>query len=315
MLDFLRTFLGKFAARIDRELYPRYASIQRQLEELKLLQARQLLLQLDLPHLRGGIQCAEFQVFSQWGEDGIIQYLIHRLGVLNERFIEFGVQDYSESNTRFLLIHNNWVGLIIDGSPESIATIQKQDYYWRQGLKAVPAFITVENINRLLQENGFFGEIGLLSVDIDGNDYWVWEAITCVQPIIVICEYNSCFGDKFAVTVPYAPDFERNRVHPSSRLYFGASFRALCHLAQKKGYTFVGCNRNGINAFFVRNDHCGGIEDVIAEAQYVESRVQESIDAQGQRTFLTGKARLQEMANLEVFDVESQKIRKLQELL
>ena len=99
-------------------------------------------------------------------------------------------------------------------------------------LKPVPAFVTAENINTLIRDNGFAGEVGILSIDIDGNDYWVWKAISCVQADIVICEYNSRFGSERAVTIPYDPNFYRTEAH-SSNLYFGASIRALTLLGQK----------------------------------------------------------------------------------
>ena len=133
----------------------------------------------------------EFKVFSQFGEDGIIQYLINNTPIKNKIFIEFGVQDYKESNTRFLLINNNWRGLIIDSNKRNINYIKNDEIYWKYNIKAVCEFITKENINSIFSSNGFKGDIGLLSIDIDGNDYWIWEAIKVVNPRIVICEYNS----------------------------------------------------------------------------------------------------------------------------
>ena len=115
------------------------------------------------------IREAEFKIFSQFGDDGIIQYLI---GVVNPRvdtFVEFGVEDYEEANTRFLLMNNNWKGLIIDGSSTFINHIQHSAFYWRYSLKASASFVTAENINQLLADNGISGQIGLLSVDIDGK--------------------------------------------------------------------------------------------------------------------------------------------------
>jgi len=116
-------------------------------------------------------------VFSQWGEDGIIQYLISRLPWKIRFFVEFGVQDYSESNTRFLLVNDNWTGLVIDSSSESIKHIRSQEYYWKYDLTAVCDFVTIDNINKLIMGAGITGSIGILSIDIDGNDYWIWNAI------------------------------------------------------------------------------------------------------------------------------------------
>ncbi|MFM6608172.1 MAG: hypothetical protein ACKPJO_23270, partial [Dolichospermum sp.] len=195
----------------------------------------------------------EFRAFSQWGEDGIIQFLIRNVPINRKIFVEFGVQNYTESNTRFLLINNNWSGLVIDGGSEEISYIKNDPIYWQYNLKAVNSFITKDNINQIISDNGIQGEIGLLSVDIDGNDYWVWQAIDCINPAIVISEYNFRFGANKAVTVPYDASFVRSKAHYSN-IYYGASLKALCILADKKGYAFVGCNSAGNNAFFVRKD-------------------------------------------------------------
>ena len=140
----------------------------------------------------------EFKVFSQWGEDGIIDWLIERAEIPPNlhSFIEFGVESYGEANTRFLLQNRNWRGLVMDGDPAQIERLnRKKELFWAYDLTAKSAFITRENINDLFLDSGFSGEIGLLSIDIDGNDYWVWEAIRAVRPIICVCEYNAVFGD------------------------------------------------------------------------------------------------------------------------
>ncbi|KYC39548.1 NADH dehydrogenase [Scytonema hofmannii PCC 7110] len=195
----------------------------------------------------------EYQVFSQWGEDGIIQFLINNVEIENKIFVEFGVEDYLQANTRFLLVNNNWAGLVIDGSDAHISRIKSAHFYWNYNLKAIKSFVTKDNINNLLLEQGIAGEIGLLSIDIDGNDYWVWEAINVIHPVIVIVEYNYRLGSQAAVTIPYSEDFDRAKTH-HSMIYFGASLKALCLLAKRKGYVFVGCCSNGVNAFFIRAD-------------------------------------------------------------
>lgn len=164
----------------------------------------------------------EFQVFSQFGEDGIIQWLIQNIELNEKTFVEFGVEDYTEANTRFLLMNNNWSGLIIDGSEENINHVKNWRLFWKYDLTAVAEFITKDNINEIITGAGFYGDIGLLSVDIDGNDYWVLNAITCVNPRILICEYNNIFGSDEKVSVPYDEKFYRTEKHYSN-LYWGAS--------------------------------------------------------------------------------------------
>jgi hypothetical protein len=150
-------------------------------------------------------------------------------------------------------MNNNWSGLVLDSNAENIAKIKNSRIYWKYDLRAVQAFVTKDNINSILAENGVRGEIGLLSIDIDGNDYWVWRAIDIINPVIVIIEYNHRFGADLAATIPYDQTFDR-WTSGKPLVYFGASLKALCLLAEQKGYAFVGCNANGVNAFFVRSD-------------------------------------------------------------
>ncbi len=245
----------------------------------------------------------EFSAFSQWGEDGIIQYLIHRVLIENRTFVEFGVENYTESNTRFLLLNDNWHGLVLDASQSHIDFIRRDPIYWKFDLTASCQFVTRENINEVLLGCGLGGDIGLLSIDIDGNDYWVWDEIDCIEPRIVICEYNSLFGPKHAITVPYRADFVRTRAHYSN-LYYGASLAALCRLATKKGYGFVGTNSAGSNAFFVRNDLLQNVTTTSAVEGFVQSKVRESRSEQGRLTFLRGDERLRLIEDLPVIDLE-----------
>lgn len=241
-------------------------------EALGRIEARQL------SHYEGQhLEDNEFRVFSQWGEDGIIQYLLRHIQIDRKIFVEFGVEDYREANTRFLLVNNNWSGLVLDGNPNNITSIKSSRIYWTYNLKAAQAFITRENINEVLSESGITGEIGLLSIDIDGNDFWVWRALTAVDPVIVVVEYNHRFGKEAAVTIPYKEDFDRTR-SSEPLVYFGASLRALCWLAERKGYAFVGCNSSGVNAFFVRKDKKPPfIKEVTPEEGYAEGKFSEPL--------------------------------------
>lgn len=247
----------------------------------------------------------EFQVYSQWGEDGIIDYLIRNVDIKCKIFVEFGVENYREANTRFLLINNNWSGLVIDGSLENVQHIRQDSIYWQYNLKAVQAFIDTENINNILSENGIAGEVGLLSIDIDGNDYWVWNAIDSISPAIVIIEYNSRFGIDRAVTIPYSPSFVRSEAHYSC-LYAGASLKALLNLGKAKGYSFVGSNTAGNNAFFVRTDlKPSNIREMTLEEGYVASQFRESRDRVGNLSFLASHEVGDLLHSLPLVDLES----------
>jgi len=256
------------------------------------------------------IQLAEFKVFSQWGDDGIIQFLVDYLDISHKTFIEFGVQNYTEANTRFLLVNNNWTGLIMDGSEENINYIKKDDIYWQHELTAVPVFITTENINRLITENGFNGEIGILHIDIDGNDYWVWKEINVVDPVIVIMEYNSIYGAEHTWTTPYQADFYRTTAHHSN-LYFGASLAALCDLAEEKGYHFIGSNSHGNNAYFVRKDKVKALKTLTAKEGYVLSKFRESRDENFSLTYINGIDRLKAISGMEIYNTRNGQIEKI----
>lgn len=255
----------------------------------------------------------EFKAFSQWGEDGIIQYLINRVAIKDASFVEFGVENYLEANTRFLLINNNWKGLVLDGSQSHIDYIRKDRIYWRHDLTAECRFITRENINEILDECGFRGDIGLLSIDIDGNDYWVWESIDVIKPRIVVCEYNSVFGNSRSVTVPYNASFKRTDAHYSN-LYFGASLPALCLLASRKGYDFVGSNSTGSNAFFVRNDLAHGLHCYSAADGFIDSKLRESRNESGELTYLAGSERQKAIHDLPLYDVKNDEIIRIEDL-
>lgn len=253
------------------------------------------------------LQDAEFKVFSQFGDDGIIQHLVHTLDIKDKRFIEFGVENYNESNTRFLLENNNWQGLVMDGSKKNIDYIHTTSNYWRHHLTAIYCFITAENINNVISTAGFSGDIGLLHIDVDGNDYWLWQALDCVSPVIAIIEYNSLFGSERAITVPYRADFKRLEAHYSS-LYAGSSLAALCQLAQVKGYDFVGCNSAGNNAYFVRKDKIGLLTPLSCQQGYVQAKFREHRNRDGQLTFTPGPVAIEELRGLPVFNCETQQI-------
>lgn len=250
---------------------------------------------------------AEFRVYSQFGDDGIIQYLISQLEVKDHRFIEFGVENYNESNTRFLLENNNWKGLVMDGSVKHIQYIRNTDAYWRHDLTALCCFVTSDNINQVITDAGFSGDIGLLHIDIDGNDYWIWKAITVVRPTIVIVEYNSLFGCDRTITIPYSADFHRFSVHHSG-LYAGCSLPALYYLAKEKGYEFVGCNSAGNNAYFVRADQMRNLKALDCKDGYVLAKFREHRDENGQLTFTSGQEAVKCLEGMPVFNTQTQQL-------
>jgi len=248
------------------------------------------------------ISDAEFKVYSQWGDDGIIQFLINNIEIKNSNFVEFGVENYLESNTRFLLRYNNWSGLVIDGSSKHIDSIRSHAEFWQHDLTAIHSFITAENINELLSSKGIPEDLGILSIDVDGNDYWIWKAITVVQPRIVIIEYNAVFGPSREITIPYNADFVRSKAH-YSHLYFGASLAALSRLGKEKGYSLIGCNSAGNNAYFLRNDCLSKFTPLEPYIAFNHSKFRESRDEQGKLNFMSNEDRYDCIKKLPVVNV------------
>lgn len=290
-------------SRIYNRLEPQLSAAETDRQIIKLLLGR-LLSNSIATGSHAKLSDTEFKIFSQWGDDGIIQYLIAALDPLPNIFIEFGVADYWEANTRFLLLNNNWSGLVMDGSAENIKRIKNDAIHWMYDLTARRCFVTRENINSIITEAGFSGDIGLLHIDIDGMDYWVWSELDCVSPVIAIVEYNSLFGPDRSITVPYESHFERFEAHRSG-LYAGASLAALVDLADEKGYSFIGSNSSGNNAYFVRRDRVDRLRPVTAAEGYVQSKFREHRDNDGRLTFLTGKEAVSCLAGMPVVNTKT----------
>jgi hypothetical protein len=157
------------------------------------------------------------------------------------------------------------------------------------------------------------GDIGILSIDVDGNDYWIWNAIDCIQPRIVICEYNSLFGFEKAVTVPYDDNFIITEAHFSG-LYWGASIAAFDFLAKKKGYSLIGSNSVGNNVFFVRDDFIGNIPTYTPEQAYVKSKFRISRSQDGELSFLNFEASLAAIQDMPLCDVKMSQLISVRDL-
>jgi len=283
------------------------SSLKQEIDELKILTGNHL---ARIAANAESMQKAEFKVFSQWGDDGIIQFLTNKIDISNQYFVEFGVENYAEATTRFLLINNNWDGLVMDGSAANVDFIKNDAIYMKFGLTAKHAFITSENINILLDEENVPNRIGIFHIDIDGNDYWIWKNLKRVVADIVIVEYNSVFGSTRSITVPYQDNFNRTKAHYSN-LYYGASLSALCDLAKEKGYTFVGCNSAGNNAYFVLNDKLGMLKSLTAEEGFVRSKFKESRNKEGNLTFLMPGIREKVIETLDIYNTRTNKIEKI----
>lgn len=195
----------------------------------------------------------EFQVNSQGGEDGMIQEIFRRIGTTNKVFVEFGAGNGLENNTAHLLL-NGWKGLWMECSEEHSRAIETglKPLLESKALTFKRTLIDAENIERLLGELGAPKEFDFLSIDIDGNDYWVWKAITSFKPRVVAIEYNAFLGPQAEWTIKYDTNFTKG-----DNRYWGASLKLLERLGREKGYVLAGCSYSGVNAFFVREDLAG----------------------------------------------------------
>lgn len=194
------------------------------------------------------------KVYSQSDEDGILREIYRRIGTTNRVFVEFGAETGEENNSR-LLLETGWKGLWIEGMEDYSESIRAR--YAREiiigQLTFTESFVTAENINDLIEQAGIRGEIDFLSVDIDGNDYHVFEAINVVNPRVVCLEHNHTFPPPEDWVMPYDTNYRWEQLGSE----YGASIFALNRLACEKGYALVGCGLYSANGFYVRNDLLG----------------------------------------------------------
>lgn len=189
----------------------------------------------------------EYNIYSQNGEDGIIQEIFKRIETSNKYFVEFGVHGVKNNTT--LLLLNGWNGLWIEGSNEGFDIVNQifENSVRNNDLKILKGFITAENIESLFNSAKVPADFDYLSIDIDGNDYWVWKAIENFRPRVVQIEYNSTLRESMPIVMDYNPKHYWNGTS-----YFGAGLKALEELGESKGYVLIGCDFSGTNAFFVR---------------------------------------------------------------
>lgn len=189
----------------------------------------------------------EQKFYSQNGEDGIIAEIFRRISSTDCFFVEFGIEDGLENNTRYLLEKQGWSGVWLEGSPEKAAKASQT--FADFPVRIFNSFIDRDNINGLFEAAQIPTEFDLLVIDLDGNDYWVWQALANYSPRVVVIEYNASYLPEVEWIMPYNPAH-----HWDSTNYFGASLKALAELGQQKGYRLVACDSQGVNAFFVRQD-------------------------------------------------------------
>jgi hypothetical protein len=213
---------------------------------------------------------AEFRAFSQNGEDGLLLYIFSLIGTTNKKAIEICAGDGMQCNTANLILNHNWNVLLVEGNNDRV---KKGNEFYRKHQDTfsfppcfVNAWVNKNSVNKIFIENDFTGEIDLLSIDLDGVDYWIWDAIDVVKPRVVVAEIQCIWGVEKSVTVPYKDDF-RTQFVDGFGIYSGASLPAFAKLARQKGYRLVGVQNLGFNAFFIKEDIC---KDLLPEVSAEE---------------------------------------------
>ena len=193
-----------------------------------------------------------FRRYSEFEEDGILLYVFSLVPPINRTCVEICAGDGRQCNTANLIMNHGWWGHLFDGNERQVKVgrelFRKSKDTFVYPPRFTHAWITAENVNDLIAHSGARGPIDLLSLDIDGMDYWVWKAITVIEPQVVVCETHNLIPADKALTVPYDPDFVWE-----SESYRSASLAAMCKLGREKGYRLVGTHRFGFNAFFIKN--------------------------------------------------------------
>lgn len=225
------------------------------------------------------LQETGYRVFSQFEEDGKLLYIFAAMGIARGSFVDIGAGDGINSNCANLALNFGWTGVFVDGSikcsESGRAFYDSHPDSWAYPPKFVQAIVNSENINNILRSSGTSPEPELMSIDIDGNDYWVWNAIDCITPKVVIIETQVAFGMR-NIVVPYNKDYRYPGDHPD---YFGASPFAMAKLANQKGYRLVGANQYGFNAIYVRRGWAEGVlPEVTVESLLAHPRNAEKAD-------------------------------------
>ena len=266
------------------------------------------------------INQAEFKIFSQNGEDGIIDYLFYKISIQDAKYVEIGVENYEEANTRFLYESSNAQGLIIDNSFD-LEEINSNFEVWKGRLKVEKNFVTTKNIHSLLEKHNFDKNLDLFSIDIDGIDYWIIKELPRKISKIFIAEFNPVFGSELEISVPNIDDFNRTDYH-FSNLCWGMSLRALINLMQKKGYLFLGTNLLRNNAFFVTKDYEKQFIQILNKIdfqnlyKFTDHNFMESRDENGKLSYVKKNQQLNIIKNCEVIDLsnENKGLVKIKEL-
>ncbi len=251
---------------------------------------------------------AEVKIYSQWGEDGILDYICQAIGLSKPNVIEIGSGNFTECNSRFLAESRNANVIAVDSRSDLVEKVKSSSIFWKSQIIPIVDWVTPDNINSIiLSGEEKFGKIDIFSFDLDGNDYWIIKEANLNKIDVVVLEYNPIFGAIKEVTVPRDDEFDRYKKHFTG-LYYGASLKAYLKLLSNKDFIFIGTNRVGNNAFFIKNNllHNFKIATPSDLEKYVDWRIRESRDESGRLSYLSGKDRLEAIRELPLIELTTQ---------
>jgi len=253
----------------------------------------------------------ELKIFSQFGEDGIIDFILNTIK-LNKviRFVEIGVGNYEEANTRYLIESRPCSGLIID-KDRQINFVKKRNFYWQNSIQICNRTVSPENINKILEDHNFLKNFDLLSLDVDGLDYWILSELDLQSTSVLIIEYNPIFGSDYKITIPNLKNFCREDYH---KYYFGMSLKALKEICEKKGFYFIGSNSSNFNAFFVNNKYRDLFQNIKIEniEYYTQFYFDEARDEKIKKSHIEF---LNKILNFDVYDIDKSKLVKIKNII
>ena len=261
----------------------------------------------------------DYKIFSQNGEDGIVDYLLYQLKIEKPKFLEIGVGDNTEANTRFIFERTSPKGLVIDSIQDLEIKIKKNLAVWRGELNIINKSVNSDNIIDILKFNDAMNDLDLFSLDIDGIDYWILNELPNNFSKIAIIEYNPVFGSDMEVSVPNIDNFDRTKYHYSN-LCFGMSLKAAIKIMENKNFYFVGSNLFRNNAFFISNDFDKNkyFSNLIINEykKYIDSNFSESRDKTNKLNYLNKKRQINTIMNCEVIDLSNQnkQLKKIKEI-
>tara|TARA_B110000503_G_scaffold110492_1_gene165340 strand:+ start:1 stop:897 length:897 start_codon:yes stop_codon:yes gene_type:complete len=258
------------------------------------------------------IRDAEVKIFSQYGEDGIIDFLLFKLNLTNDiAFLEIGTGDYEEANTRFLCETRNCRGLLIDRIKD-LKYIKKRDFFWKNDIYFCQRTISSDNIVEVLNSYDFNSRFNMLSLDVDGIDYWILKNIDLDSSDLAVVEFNPLFGAEHSFTIPNINNFDRSKY---GKIFYGASLKAMIDLMNSKNYFFVGANKACNNAFFINKKNHHLLSNIAIENlnDYTNFKFRELKQNIPSKNKISNLIKLIE--DFEIFELTQKKLMKIKDLM